>query len=201
MAPSSRVALLDAVRASIREDGLEHLTLRAVARRAGLSHAAPGKLFGDRRGLLTAFATAGYAKFADRLHAALDAATDGPDALRATGRAYVAFAVEEPEAFDLMFRLEHLHRRDPAFVRESTRAFGALRAALDRCVAEGGFDGVEPPTVLVGAWSLVHGLATLYADGRLAGRVPANPTDLARAITDLFVAGLPTRPSGGDPGL
>jgi AcrR family transcriptional regulator len=166
------------------------LTLREVARRARLSHAAPGRLFGDLRGMLTAFAVRGFHELARREQEAIAAAPTGSDALAAVGRAYVQFALDEPEAFDLMFREEHLDVSDPAYVEATTAALGALFDALKRAFGEGSIRDEDRTAVAVAAWSLVHGLATLHAGGRLRERIPDDPKDLAERITALFVAAL-----------
>jgi len=143
-----RQALLSAAVEELTDHGGAGISLRAVARRAGVSHAAPKHHFGDRAGLLTAVATEGFR----RLAATQDAAETG--GLPALGRAYLDFGRREPAVYDLMFRAGEL-RADDAELRSAQQA--AL-AALTR---------VAPSDVGV-AWVFVHGLLTLERDGTLA---------------------------------
>src|SRR5579875_3424668 len=104
-----RNALLAAAEAILEREGLNGLTLRAVARAGGVSHAAPAHHFGDLTGLLSELAAAGFRRLAERFDAAMAASGAEPDArLAAMGRAYVAFARAHPGLFTLMFRSERL---------------------------------------------------------------------------------------------
>ncbi len=186
---SSREALLDAVGTTLRKDGIAKLSLRAVAREAGYSHGAPGALFGDRAGMLSAYAARGFERLAAELEIA-DAANDDPrDALAAIGRAYVGFALREPDCFALMFRDELLRGDLPELLAARERAWSALSSALLRAQARGQLDAKRAELVQVGAWSMVHGLSKLLASGSLQRRM--DPTDLdvdvlARALTRLY---------------
>src|SRR6188472_4307538 len=92
----SRRALLDAVGVVLAKEGLEGLSLRKVAAKAGLSHAAPGVLFGGRAAMLTEYAAEGFRALGRRLDQAERQSPDGVAALAAAGTAYVLFAVDEP---------------------------------------------------------------------------------------------------------
>src|ERR1700755_243444 len=90
-----RDTLLAEAERTLREQGVEQLSLRDLARQAGVSHAAPRRHFADRRAVLTALAGPGFPRLADEVTTAIEAA--GPDfrgRLRATGAAYVRFATE-----------------------------------------------------------------------------------------------------------
>ncbi|NEC13954.1 TetR/AcrR family transcriptional regulator, partial [Streptomyces sp. SID8014] len=117
-----RRAVLAAAEEVIRTEGPHALSLRDLARRAGVSHAAPAHHFKDRTGLLTAFATEGWALFA----AALQAAPD----LRERGVAYVRFAREHPAHFQVMFQPALLRADDPALRAATEGAAAALRAGV-----------------------------------------------------------------------
>lgn len=183
----TRERLLDTVEVALREDGLAQLSLRRVAARCGLSHNAPGALFGDRAGLLSAFAARGFRRLAAAARVAEDAA-DGGAALAAVGRAYVAFAVEQRDTFEVMFRPELLRTDDPHLLAARDAAYHNLTAAIRRCVAEGRVTPERAELVGVSAWSLVHGLATLVLCGHLERRTgPADPAVLADRVTALFV--------------
>ena len=117
-----RAALLEAVAEVVREGGLGQVSLREVARRVPVTHAAAAHHFGNKAGLLTAFATQGYsllgASIMDSVLAAH--ATDGPGMLEAVGRGYVRFALANRERFEAMFRLDLADPADPAYIAACT---------------------------------------------------------------------------------
>ena len=160
-----RSALLEAAEAILDRDGIGALTLRAAAREAGVSHAAPTHHFGDLAGLLTELAASGFVRFRARLEAEVAAA--GPDRtgrLMALGRGYVGFARACPGLFQLMFRSERLDWSSPALSSAGEAAF-ALLTRDERPVASDAFQSL---VVAVTRWSVAHGLSTLLLDGRLA---------------------------------
>ncbi|MCW3815324.1 TetR/AcrR family transcriptional regulator [Micromonospora sp. DR5-3] len=166
-----RRALLDAAVQAIGEAGPAALSLRDLARRAGVSHAAPAHHFGDKTGLLTALAAEGFALLADELDRA------GDDLLEA-GVAYVRFAVAHRAHFEVMFSPD-LHRvDDPALVAARTRAGAALRGG----VATVATPSAEPERDALAAWSIVHGFATLWLAGALPASVGPDPEAAARSV-------------------
>ncbi|MFF1833824.1 TetR/AcrR family transcriptional regulator [Streptomyces sp. NPDC058231] len=172
-----RRAVLTAALDVIRTEGPDALSLRDLARRAGVSHAAPAHHFGDRTGLLTAIAAEGYGLFADAL-------TDAPD-LRERGVRYVRFATDHPAHFQVMFRPE-LHRADdPELLAAKARAARALSAGVDALPAPG--RGTDSRLAGVAAWSLAHGYATLLLSGNLTGPLgDRNPEEAFRSLTGLL---------------
>jgi AcrR family transcriptional regulator len=194
-------ALLDAVESAIAEHGVSALTLRDVARRAGVSHSAPAHHFGGKAGLLTAFATAGYRLLAELMtREVAEAGTDDPAASAAAmGRGYVHFAITRPAHFEVMYRLDALNPADPGLVQARETVAGLLAAAIERCAAAGRLHGRPAGTVFIAAWSLAHGLATLGISGRLTERGGGHePQQLAAAALDMFVqAVLPAPPPPG----
>lgn len=163
-APDLRSALLRAARAELAEGGTAAVSLRAVARRAGVSHAAPGYAFGDRAGLLTAVAAQGYRELA----AAMDElpVPEGREGLTELGRRYVAFAQAEPALYEVMFRPADLAVGDA----ELERARSASLRALTRLTRS---DGAEHPAsdVTLISWAFAHGVASLAAQGALPTEV------------------------------
>lgn len=160
-----RRALLDAVAEVVLEAGPEAVTLRECARRAGVSHSAATPHFGDKRGLLTAFAHEG----SERLRAAMEAATaalpeaaDAEARLAATGRGYIAFARANPGHFRLMFRSDLLDRAEPEFRTANDAAFAPLARAM-AAVAPGASERAMRAR-LAFAWSAVHGFCALRAE-------------------------------------
>jgi AcrR family transcriptional regulator len=158
-----RAALLDAAERILEREGIQGLTLRAAAREAGASHAAPKNHFDDLTGLLSELAAVGFTRFTAQIREAAAKAPAGR-ALAATGLAYVAFATANPGLFQLMFRSERLDPSRPALA-------AAMRESLETLAANAGAPagppGLEGVTRMAGAWSMVHGFAMLLLDGRL----------------------------------
>jgi AcrR family transcriptional regulator len=166
---SLRQGLLEAAETLLERDGIGALTLRAAARQAGVSHAAPTHHFRDLAGLLSELAASGFVRFRNSLLAEAEAA--GPEGrLIGMGRGYVKFARSFPGLFLLMFRSERLDWSLPALSQAGAQAFALLN--------EGEANAADPFQNLVAActrWSLIHGLATLLVDDRLgpmAQKVP-----------------------------
>ncbi|MDZ7678324.1 MAG: TetR/AcrR family transcriptional regulator [Acidimicrobiales bacterium] len=158
-----RRALLDAAAAEIAEHGPSAISLRAIARRAGVSHAAPAHHFGDRAGLLTAVAAEGFRRMNETMVAAAGSSTEP---LLALGWAYVAFARDNPGEFAVMFRPELLDGSDPDLVTTSASAYQRLSDAI-ATTPDAACEGEEPGVTAARHWALVHGLATLIITGSL----------------------------------
>jgi AcrR family transcriptional regulator len=161
-----RPALIAAAEAVIAERGLDRFSLRETARRAGVSPAAPAHHFKDVRGLLTAIAAQAFADLADALEAATEAAGPEREArIKAQGMAYVAFALDRPARFDLMWRKALLDHDDPQLSEAGNRAWEMLDSATRGPGAphSGPLDPALAPSTA--AWSIVHGFARLAIDG------------------------------------
>jgi AcrR family transcriptional regulator len=171
-----KAALLKGAEAILEKEGVPGLTLRAIARRTGVSHAAPNNHFGDLTGLLSELAAVGFVRFNAVVGEAMTASGKWPrDRRMAMGRAYVGFARQRPGLFALMFRGELLDPTRPA-LRD---AIAGARLALRDAAAAGA--PIKPLTPLqlaaqsAALWSLAHGFATLLLDGRLDGMIKALP--------------------------
>lgn len=167
-----RRALLVAAASAIEESGVTALSLRDLARRAGVSHAAPAHHFGDKAGLLTALAAEGYHLLADALEA--------EDSFLETGVAYVRFAVQHRAHFEVMFSPGLYHVDDPVLAEASDRS----EAALYRSVEELPDAAADPGAVremALAAWSIAHGFATLWLSGSLPD-LGASPDQAARMV-------------------
>jgi AcrR family transcriptional regulator len=166
-----RRALLDESLAVIGEEGVEALSLRDVAARVGVSHAAPYHHFADKSALIHAIAHEGMAKMHDAMEAA-EAATDDDAERRlvAIGMAYVRFAVEHADYYAAFTAPEMTELAAEA--EQPPAASGDTWGRLMGAVVEGQRSGVLPtgdPMVLaVYLWSLVHGLAELWRTGPLS---------------------------------
>jgi AcrR family transcriptional regulator len=174
-----RRALIDEAIAAIERDGPAGLSLRELARRAGVSHAAPAHHFGDKTGLLTAIACEGF----DLLATELDAAFARTGSFLEVGVAYVGFAVRHRSHFEVMFRPELLRADDPALVAARERSRAALYGPL-RSVPQAEEAGSLQAGIA--AWALVHGLATLYLEGNLPAALGDDPEAIAREIAVLL---------------
>lgn len=161
-------ALVKAAGTVLARDGLAGLTLRAAAREAGVSHAAPTHHFGDMTGLLSELAAAGFRKFARLLAAAAATKSSPAERLEAMGEAYVEFARANPSMFLLMFRGERLDAARPALRDAMGEAFAVLTRGVS---ARRGAADRSPPLAMIAdvvrSWSLVHGFAMLMIDHRL----------------------------------
>jgi AcrR family transcriptional regulator len=187
---SLREALLQAAERMLERDGIQGLTLRAAAREAGVSHAAPKNHFGDMTGLLSDLAAVGFERFAAMLR---ENARDGDSPavrMQAIGRGYVGFARAHPGLFLLMFRSERLDMTRPAL----RTAVEASLQVLSGAVGERRGEHVETRLTLpqaaqiVAAWSLVHGFAMLLLDGRLMpllARLPPG-ADAETLLAEIF---------------
>jgi AcrR family transcriptional regulator len=171
-------ALLKAAEAVLERKGVQGLTLRAAAREAGVSHAAPAHHFGDLTGLLSELAAVGFRRFGAAMQVAASVAASRHDRLDAMGIAYVKFARTYPSLFMLMFRSERLDFARPALNQAMVAASAALAGAVG--ARRNDAAGTEPSMQkraadMVRAWSIVHGFAVLLLDHRLDNLVAMFP--------------------------
>ncbi len=154
----------------IEEQGLGALSMREVARRAGVSHQAPYHHFADREAILAAVAEEGFR----RLSAELEAAVARPslaaiDRLVESGRGYVRFATSNPAHFRVMFRPELVDlEKHPSALAEAQRAFETLERLVGFAVEERVIEPRFAGGTVTLAWAFVHGLSGLVLDGPLA---------------------------------
>jgi AcrR family transcriptional regulator len=154
-------ALIDAALAEIEASGTGRLSLREIARRAGVSHAAPAHHFGDKAGLFTAIATEGFRL----LRAATSPVSDGPDGLLLTGIAYVEFAIGHRAHFEVMYRPELYRPEEPELVASREASFAVLYATARQGAGLGPEEDVTG--LALAAWSVVHGFANLWLAANL----------------------------------
>ncbi len=166
-----RSDLLDAAVEVIEERGIGALSLREVARRVGVSHAAPAHHFGDKAGLFTALATDSFRLFADSMRQAVDAADpeDPLEQLDASGSAYIGFALANRARFEVMFRPEALNTNDESYLEAARLSSGLLRELVAAAQLGGWAADRETGAVVLAMWGMVHGLATLANQGNLGG--------------------------------
>jgi len=185
-------ALLVAARRLVEREGPIGASLRAVAREAGVTAAAPYHHYADRDALLAAVAAQGFDELAEAMNRS--ARREGHHTplarLQAAGVAYVRFAVRNPELFRLMFSRPPGNRSGyPDLDRSARGAFAVLERLLDR---QGRSKApTRPSTIALTAWSTVHGLATLLIDGRLGGEpTERRAAQTAREVTRVLGVGL-----------
>ena len=170
-----RRALLDAAAEAIAEDGPAALSLRDLARRAGVSHAAPTHHFGDKKGLLTALAAEGF----DQLAAALWESRAATGSFLELGVTYVRFATTHRAHFEVMWRPDLYHGDDPVLAAARERSGSALSSGIVEL--PDGPGGADVQEAGLAAWSLAHGFATLWLSGALPD-MPDLPDEAARAV-------------------
>ena len=191
-----RDALLEAAERVLEREGLSGLTLRAVAREAGVSHAAPTHHFGDLTGLVSELAAIGFRQFNAAMAAA--GAPDLPLNERAMVRAkaYVAYAQAHPGMYGLMFRTERLDYSRPSLHEAAEAAFAGLAGAVAAKRHEtisGNALTLDQGSAIARAWSLVHGFTTLLLDGRLRDILERMPegTDVESLLDAMLKATIP----------
>jgi AcrR family transcriptional regulator len=179
-------ALLAAAEAELAETGLEAFSLRQVARRAGVSHAAPAHHFGDVGGLLTALAAEGFRQFIAAMQGQQAAAPPDPRAqIVAAGQGYIAFAAERPALFRLIFSSGRPDFAAPDLATASSQAFQHLSRLV------GAVTGAEDPVDIAAVWAMAHGLADLMAAGRLRLIQQLAPADRDRAFATILARSIP----------
>jgi AcrR family transcriptional regulator len=195
-----RDALLEAAERVLERDGLSGLTLRAVAREAGVSHAAPTHHFGDLTGLVSELAAIGFRQFDAAMAAAGAAGTSPMEKAMARAKAYVAYAQAHPGMYGLMFRAERLDMTRPSLHEAASAAFAGLAGAIGASRHEQIHEealSLEQAAAIARAWSLVHGFTMLLLDGRLTDilrRLPKG-TD-AETLLDAMLKSTVARPPG-----
>jgi AcrR family transcriptional regulator len=165
-----REALLLAAERVLERDGLAGLTLRAVAREAGVSHAAPTHHFGDLSGLVSELAAVGFGQFNAAMALACDAATTPLERALARPKAYVAYAQAHPGMYGIMFRTERLDYSRPSLHEAAEASFAGLASAIGAMRHEQIHRDtmtLDQAAAIARAWSMVHGFTMLLLDGRL----------------------------------
>jgi AcrR family transcriptional regulator len=204
-----RSALLDAALEVLTEKGLSGLTLRGVARRAGVSEAAPYHHFASKAALVEALVVETLQQLAQALQEAAQATAGTPlDRLVAVGEAYVRFALEHRAGFQILYRpeLRQLSHPIPAtddmvhspIDRAGMAAYQVLLDAIVACQQAGVVVTGDPLPLALTAWATVHGLAQLLLDGVVGEEIlPQNvlpdATQLAHMVTATLAQGLVVR--------
>ncbi len=179
---SLRADVIAAAVAEVQAVGAAGVSMREIARRAGVSHAAPIHHFGDKTGLFTAIATEGFRLITE----AIEPVAVGPFGFLDGGAAYVTFALAHPGHFEVMFRPALYRQDDPDLVRAKTAAVDVLESSGARTAADWGVDDAQG--LVLAGWALVHGLATLLLTDNLDGRFPTDPAGIADHLARGLIA-------------
>lgn len=191
-----RPALIRAALDLLRAEGPEALTLRGVARAAGVSQTAPYRHFADRRQLVAAVAADGFRRMREAM---LDAArsVEGPEGFRQIAFAYVRFAHAHPAEYRVMFGPEVArHAEFPDLRAESHGVLGFVGEGIRGLQAAGLVGPGDPAIMAVALWSMLHGLVMLSLDGQTDGVAPSLEA-LVEETTRLMMCGMARRASTG----
>jgi AcrR family transcriptional regulator len=189
--------LLEAARKLIEQHGALGFSLTEAARLAGVSPAAPYRHFRDRDALLAEVARTGFDRFAARLDAAWNNGLPTPlAAFDALGRAYLAFAHEEPASYAVMFEMG-LSAEDAERMPGAERAFSVLQKAAE-ALCRGLPEKERPPAKLMSLhiWAISHGVATLFAqNGQTRKGVPLSAEEILESAILVYLRGLGILPA------
>lgn len=168
-----RATLLTAAERTLRERGIEQVSLRDLARQAGVSHGAPRRHFPDRRALLDALATAGFARLGDEIAAAIENAGDDFEAqLRAVAASYVHFAVDDAALLELMFATRKADGPD-AVPKAPERPYAIVEELIQRGQQTGKLQPGDPERLFLIILATFQGIAALVT----SRKVPAEQID------------------------
>ena len=188
-----RQGLIDSALSLITAEGAQALSLRAVARKAGVSHAAPYRHFADKDALLAAVAEEGFQRLSRSMAQRMDLYTDPVARFLQSGVGYVLFAVAHPAHFRVMFSSAFSLSEPPPGLRQAGEsALAVLTNAIAAAQAAGQLNGAKVESIAATAWSVVHGLASLLIDQQFHGwpLENATPASLAETTIQLMIDGL-----------
>jgi len=193
-------ALIEAALVLVAEKGVAGLTLREVARRVGVSQAAPYRHFAGKNALLLAVAEQGFRTMHHQILAALArSGRDTTSRLQAIGVGYVQFAIAHPAHFRIMFGQELAHSAaSPSAEQAAMAVFQELAAEILKGQISGVIRPYDPLQLALACWSIAHGLAAILCEGLLGRRelAPAadlSPEALTRVVTQALIDGLAAR--------
>jgi AcrR family transcriptional regulator len=173
-----RTALLAQAERTVREQGVQQLSLRELAREAGVSHAAPRRHFPDRQALLDALAEAGFARLGSGLRSAADGAGEEFEPrLQATAAAYVQFATRDAALLELMFAGKR-RQQSGALHAAAERAFSVVLELIEQGQADGALERDQPERIGLVLFATLQGIAALFTSGMVQAE------QLDRLVTD-----------------
>lgn len=168
----------------LEADGLPGLTLREIARAAGVSHGTPARHFPSLAAMLATVAARSFVGLSSALeHSVEDAGTDPLARLAAAGSEYVRFAIANANSYELMFRPELLDRTQPDYEEAAAFAFEQLTTLVEQAQAAGWSPDTNTATLTALLWASVHGMASLSIQGALHA---ATGSDDIAPLLDLY---------------
>lgn len=187
-----RAALIQSALGLLRDEGPDSLTLRGVARAAGVSQAAPYRHFTDRRALVAAVAEAGFRMLQSAMLQAVQKA-EGRLGLKQVAIAYVQFGHEHPAEYRIMFGPEVARHDELPDLRETSSAvLGFVQVGIEQLQAAGLIGPGDPAAMAATTWSMLHGLVMLSLDGQTAG-VGLSLDQLVNETTRIMMFGMAAR--------
>lgn len=185
-------ALIEAALKILRSEGLEALTLRAVAREVGVTQAAPYRHFADRRALVAAVAERGFVWLQEAMLEGIRSA-QGRAGLRQVAVAYVRFGLDNPAVYRVMFGPEVANTADLPSLRQTARPVLGFVAEGIRQLQNAGLVGEgDPHLMAVATWSALHGLVMLTLDGQTSS-VATDVDVLVAEATRIMMFGMAAR--------
>ncbi|MFF5988844.1 TetR/AcrR family transcriptional regulator [Prauserella flavalba] len=176
-----RQRLIASATALLADEGVEAVTLRRIAREAGVSHGAPLRHFTGRTALLSAVATTGFAELRERGERIPGASPR--ERLLAMCRSYIEFALANPAMFELMFRHDLIDAAEPELSSTNSAVFEDFSTLVGETQAEGWRPGTDGRLLAASLWAALHGLAELWLWGGLGDTLGAGDVDAALAVT------------------
>jgi AcrR family transcriptional regulator len=187
-----REALIQSALSLIGEKGPAGFTIAEAARSAGVSPAAPYRHFRDREELIADVARLGFERFANDLEKAWHAGNPSAlEALQNVGRAYLAFARNEPAYYAAMFETGLPHTSNKELEQAGSRAFEVLHTASKRLIEKLPAESRAPAyMVALHIWAMSHGIASLFGRQNGASRLSVSPEELLEAGVLVYLRGL-----------
>jgi len=179
MGPRHR--LISTATTLLAEEGLQAVTLRGIAKAAGVSHGAPLRHFTGRSELLSAVAAAGFSELLEIAEKLPDSAPR--ERLTAACHGYIDFALSNPAMFELMFRHDLIDTQDPGLSGKSSAVFDLFAGLVGEVQEQGWRPSWDSRLVAASLWASLHGLAELWLWGGLAGASFAPGIDIPLAVT------------------
>ncbi|HNO86592.1 MAG TPA: TetR/AcrR family transcriptional regulator [Anaerolineales bacterium] len=166
-------ALIKAGVEILARDGVSGLSLRKVALKAGVSHAAPYAHFADKQALIAAISTEGFRQLYERVSGVAEKYQSQPEKqLTEAAWAYVQFAMDDRDRFKVMFSGVLEKEKDyPDFVVESQRNFQLVKSIVEANQASGRLRGGDSALVALSAWGIIHGFLMLLLEGQISHAV------------------------------
>jgi AcrR family transcriptional regulator len=177
----------------LSKEGIEGLSLRKVAERAGVSHSAPYSHFSDKQALIAAISTEGFKQLYTELDTAIAAYPDNPKLqLQESAWAYLLFAMNNTDTFKIMFSgVLEKEKEYPDFVEISQKTFDRVTEIVRACQAAGILRATPPELMSVAVWGQVHGIISLLLEGQISHVVldQFEPRALVLFALDQFLSG------------